>query len=396
MRKLRLSLLGLGAALIVCVGCTLNVPGLPTGPINDIQDFFEGLERQVENAIEDPLGNRPYPVLLGGNTQRLFYATNLGDTRINFPGRTNDIVLPGLLGPSNLYELADKERELVRPLIPAGALVALRTDGATVAFLTVTRLETPIQLQLLAAPVDLASAAFDTQVLWDSDTADAGATIAPYLLAVSDRRAAFVTTDTTGDFREDRLRIVDLTGLAPDVEISGASFEGVALERDRLVTVETDDAAGAYVVTLRNLTDDLATVLAELRATNFQSPNAFITNNTVVWDEVDAAGNARVLQYDIPSATTTVWADAVVGRLTGARDDFFVTEDFIEVRPTTERIAVWRYNSDGVGKKLAEFRGDGLAGQATIIGDDAVWVNPERRIVLQPLAGGDRKIFRAF
>ncbi len=55
-----------------------------------------------------------------------------------------------------------------------------------------------------------------------------------------------------------------------------------------------------------------------------------------------------------------------------------------------------RYDADGKRKKLAEFNADGFAGQSQILGGRAVWVNPDRRIVIQPLTGGDRKIFRPF
>ncbi len=103
---------------------------------------------------------------------------------------------------------------------------------------------------------------------------------------------------------------------------------------------------------------------------------------------------SRIRAYDIPTGTTRLWADDVIGDLTGATDDFFITEQYVTNSPEgADRIVLRRYDAEGRAVKLADFRAQGLAGQSRILGDRAAWVNPERRILLQPLAGGDRTRF---
>ena len=61
-----------------------------------------------------------------------------------------------------------------------------------------------------------------------------------------------------------------------------------------------------------------------------------------------------------------------------------------------DRIAIRRYDTTGEMKEVADIRADGLAGQARIAGERAVFVNPSRNIVVAPLAGGSRKEYTPY
>ena len=157
----------------------------------------------------------------------------------------------------------------------------------------------------------------------------------------------------------------------------------------------SESGAETSEIILHDLATDETTVIAQNLDNGFVP--LFLTDNRVVWAERASGDLLRVWAHDLPSGTTFVWADAVEGDLVGASDDFLLTEEYIDRSPDKpDRIAVVRYDADGKRKKLAEFNADGFAGQSQILGNRAVWVNPDRRIVVQPLAGGDRKIFRPF
>jgi hypothetical protein len=106
---------GLSALVLVIVGgCTVDVPQLSDAGLGQ---FINQLERQLatqqqefENAIQDPLDTDPYPVLVGGDSAHVYYATGLTDIRLNLPGRQNDLVIPSFVGPSNLYLYQDGKR----------------------------------------------------------------------------------------------------------------------------------------------------------------------------------------------------------------------------------------------------------------------------------------------
>ena len=99
------------------------------------------LLNQLGGFLEDPLGTEPFPVIIGGDDAQVFYATNLGDITFRFPGMAYDSVLPGFLGPSNVYQFTKKAPELIRPLVPSGAtrptaMARLVTDGRYVAYVS--------------------------------------------------------------------------------------------------------------------------------------------------------------------------------------------------------------------------------------------------------------------
>ena len=132
----RRALLLAGLILTTGAGCTVDLPGfaLPFGGQFPLAAAVQQAQRNFERLVADPLGSKPFPVLIGGDSERIFYATNLGDIRINLKGPSSDFVLPGLLGPSNLYREQDKQRNLLRPLLPAGTFSGLATDGEYVAY----------------------------------------------------------------------------------------------------------------------------------------------------------------------------------------------------------------------------------------------------------------------
>ncbi|TWT41856.1 hypothetical protein RAS1_29790 [Phycisphaerae bacterium RAS1] len=128
----RASLLSTPLAALLA-SCTVDAPFDPARFFGPLGDALSDAQNTLEGALADPLGAQPFPVLMGGDSDRIFYATNLGDVRVRFPGPTGDIVLPGVLGPSNVYVHQDKERALVRPLAPSSALFGLQADGEHVA-----------------------------------------------------------------------------------------------------------------------------------------------------------------------------------------------------------------------------------------------------------------------
>ena len=124
----------LAAALVLSglTGCDIDVPLDLAGLARPIENAIGDVLTGVEQALADPLDANPFPVLIGGNSARVFYATNLTDIRLRFPGPLNDIVLPGVFGPSNVYEFdtATKRRKLIRPLVFTSAK-ASQSDRVT-------------------------------------------------------------------------------------------------------------------------------------------------------------------------------------------------------------------------------------------------------------------------
>lgn len=380
--------LGVFAGLVFVCGCNFNVPVDPSDLFQPIDNLIDDIDNTVDDLVTDPLNSNPYPVLVGGDNARVYYTTNIGDTRINFPGATNDIVIPGYVGPSNLYQFASRRRELIRPLIPTGSYFGLATDGQRIAYIAVTD-STEISKQLIVADVNsLESEVIFVQYLDDTtDNLGSG-------LALDDGRLVFVLSNSE---QGSRLRIEDLTGIEPAIEIEADTFRDFKLRGDRLAYMVVSEA-GTNDLLLRNLSTNETTVVAlGLRVNYSNDARVELTDNFVVWSEPNFEDSDRVMAYNIVDGTTSVWADSVVGILAGANDEHFVTEEFVERYPdAANKYKVRRYDLNGSVRVLAEFRADGLAGQTTVIGDRAAWVNPERKVVLAPLAGGDRTIFEPF
>ena len=194
----------------------------------------------------------------------------------------------------------------------------------------------------------------------------------------------------------DRLRVEDLTLIDPTLEIETGPVLAFDLRRNWLAYIE-ESLEGPVRVILRDLGTDESIIVADGLRLEFRCPALFLAENSLVWSEPTADGLSRVYVYDIPSDTTWLWADAVLGRLAGASDEYFVTEEYVERLPQKpDKFIIRRCDLDSDVREFADFHADGLAGQTGVIGDRAVWVNPERKIVLAPLGGGDRIIFRPF
>ena len=170
------------------------------------------------------------------------------------------------------------------------------------------------------------------------------------------------------------------------------------LFRSRLAYVE-ETRDGAVNLVLHNLAAGDEFVLAENVRAEYLGPiRIFVTNNTVTWSEPAVSdGISKIVAMDLPGNTTRILHDAVTGYLTGATDEHFITEEYVYRRDKRDRIVIRRYTADGREKELADFVATGLAGQSRVIGRYAAWVNPERKIVLEPLDGhGDKISFRPF
>jgi hypothetical protein len=382
--------------LVLCLfwGCNVNVPFDPATVLQPIDDAFQEAQQFIEGAVADPLGAKPFPVLVGGDSERVFYATTLTDVRLNFPGPTSDFIIPGFSGPSNLYKFEDRQRDLIRPLVPGGAFLGMATDGRYVAYVAIEDVEL-LRFSVRAVEVN----SLTEQVVFDPSAEEGLFFLPPFVLGqvldVSEGRLAFALFDEENVVP--RLRVVDLTGVEPTLEFDTGRIESFDLLANRLAYSETEENGDARLV-LKNLsiTDDGLTEIAHFDPSEYDVP-VFQSNNGVVWSEGSHEGLVRVMRYDVPTGTTRVWADAASGVLTGASDDFFITEELVERYPQNpNQIVVRRYSADGQVRVFARFRADGLSGQSLVIGLRAAWVNPERKIVLAPLGGGDRTIFQPF
>jgi hypothetical protein len=375
------------ACVLLSAGCTFDVPVDPAGFFASLPDPFAGLGEAVEKALSDPLGSKPFPVLVGGDSERIFYATNLGDTRFNFAGPSNDIVIPGLLGPSNLYKYENNQRQMIHPLVPAGLFSGLTTDGVHAVYLAFSESEPPLPTRVVIHD----SLLVEPRVLFDVTELDpSGFVMAP---AVDDGRVAFFIDSMDGSGTT--LRIEDVYGEQSAREIDVGHGWAFDLKGRQLV-YEVRAADSSQLVLLDLSTEEATTTVLELGSSN-SVDGVFLTNNLVVWSEWSDFGGGRIRAYEMASGTTHTWADLVAGRLTGAADTHFLTEEsVIGDNGITERTVIRLHEVGGRERKLADFRRTGLSGQSRILGDRAVFVNPDRRIVTVPLSGGDRKSFKPF
>jgi len=376
-------LLGLTGFLLVLGACTIDVPF--DGP--EWGDPFSELQSRLEDLFQDPLKTRPFPVLAGGDNEHIYYATSLIDIRINFRGPTNDLVIPSFLGPSNLYVYQNGKRELVQPSIPAGAATGLKTDGRFLVYFRFTGLDLAFpEYQVVAC--DLSDGTQNVIL----DSADgANETLPPRLTVLAGGRLALALSRT--DTAASTIRVIDLTGLEAvrEIELPGLYVDSLAFTSDYLAYAGTDGRLTNVVLyDLRN--EASLTVASDIR--DCYGVRVFLTANELVWSEPPEAAPAPVKAYDPATGATRTWLESTAGELAGATDSWLVTEERLyNERTGVERIAVHRYDQAGQHRKLAEFRADGLAGQTCIIGGYAAWVNPDRQVVLAPLAGGARTIF---
>lgn len=362
-------------------GCTFEVPSFDDDAFEDIFDYLDNLADRFEEGAGDPLDQDPYPVLLGGDSVRVLYATNLGDIRITFEGEQNEIIIPGLIGPSNLYEIRDDERSLLQPFVLAGALTGLVTDGDVVAHTLVPDPETPQLNQLVAGSVysPVRTVIFSTDAT--KEVIDTG-------LAIDDRRVAFTVFDLAT--LEQTLFAVDVDAARDTVAVAGGVFDGFDLFRNWMAYAVSDDQATVNVELVDLTTQDVFVLATDLPYDGGYIP-VYLTDNLVVWSEPTGGGLNRVMVYDIPADEVLVWADAVEGELVGANDDWFVTEDLRD-----ERLYIKRYDIDADARGVDDFRATGLAGQTMVAGDRIIWVTPDHRINIKPISGGDTERYRPY
>jgi hypothetical protein len=122
----------------------------------------------------------------------------------------------------------------------------------------------------------------------------------------------------------------------------------------------------------------------------------FVTDGGVVWSEARSGGTIDVFAYDAATGEMGVWVSGATGSLAGASDGFFVTQEDVYREDRRDRIIIREYDVDGEEKTLAEFDRRGFSGQARVVGEFTVWVNPSRRIIMAPLGGGGRLSFRPY
>jgi hypothetical protein len=367
-----------GAAALILPSCTIDVPFDPATLLLPGNTLGEALEK-FGQQIEDPFNNRPTPLLLGGDAKRIFYATDLTEIDIRFDGPTNDIVLPGFIGPSNVYVHEDGERKFVRRLVPTGALWRLATDGTNVAFVQKPGLGTDAQQNdlVLNGQVLLSHAPGDEAFFAD-------VVLVEGTLAVTEQ-------SLDGAFAS-RVHVFDAASGQARFLVSAAVVSPLSLLGDELVY--WTNVGGAYRLVELNVVSGENHTLAERTS---PPRDVFQSANRVVWSEEIDFGHVRVLALDHASGQIATLGDTVSGRLAGATDGVFVSEEqFTADNDVTGRIAVRRHNADGTVEELANFRADRRAGQTFVAGDRAVFVNDDQRIVVVPLAGGDRFNFSPF
>ncbi len=369
-------------------GCGIDVPVDPASFFAFVNNATGRLDNVFQDAVADPFGVDPYPVLIGGDSARTFYATNLTDTSINFSGRSNDIVIPGFTGPSNVYRFTQnpRNRELLRPLVGGGSFFGQATDGRYIGFIAFEDLQA---FDLTIRVTDLFGG--EDRVIFEDG---ASRSLIPAKLFISNGRIAYQLVETVSDRHV--LRVDDLSGVEPSVEISAERIGAFALSSDLLAYI-ADTSSEVVSLELRDLGTGITTTLdPALRSNSIFNAELFIANNRIVWSEQDGPGVSRVTAYDLVNDSTTVLADGVIGHLVGATDTHFVTEEQYTRDNGVNRIRIRRYDEDARMRVLADFRADGLAGQTRVLGDRAAWVNPDRKVVLAPLDGRDRAIFRPF
>lgn len=385
MRRLTTGILaGIG---LVLGGCTADVPLNLAEFLGPLEDVAQQLQHDVERLVGDPLGSKPFPVIIGGDSERILYATNLGDIRLRFGGPTSDIVIPGLVGPSNVYEIQNNKRTLVRALTLGSTFAGLGTDGLRVAYIDYLDAVAPGPGRIVVGELPIG----DERVVYEA-TPGAEALLPPLIL--SEGRIAFVAQSL--ERAEQSLRVITLDGRL-EFETTGETIEAFDIQAGRLAFIVNPPDAGSNVV-LRELSTGAETALAGGLQNSDPLFAVFLTNNQVVWSEVTEGGLSRIRAFNITTGQTLTWVDVAEGELRGASDTFFVMQ---ELDPRTidkpDQIIVRRFDLEGRAKKLADFRADGLAGQAAILGDRVVFVNDERRIVVVPLLGDeDRRSYAPF
>lgn len=362
------------------------------------QQALSQLQRDFGNLIEDPLDTKPYPIIIGGDDANVFYATNLADIPFKLEGQKNSYVIPGLLGPSNVYEFTKNKPELIRPLAPSatGFIQRMVTDGEFVAYVNVgfdteseqITLDTVVSEDLIVSPILLPKTVVDV-------SGNSSQFILPDLKIDAGRLAVILADEQT---ELTSIRIVDLFGGSADIEFEvGSSLIAADLSGNRFAYAALID--NGIVVAIRDLATGEATTLPEgnVGSGPFVT-DVYLTPNSVVWSQYASPDLIRVTRYDIPTGQSRVVSEGLPGNLAGATDEYLLTEEYVYRADDgkADLIKVRRISNDGKVKKLGEFKANGLAGQARVIGNRAVWVNADRKIVIAPFDNRDRNAFKPF
>lgn len=362
------------------------------------QQALNQFQRDFQNLIEDPLDTNPYPIVIGGDDANVYYATNLADIPFKIEGEKNSFVLPGLLGPSNVYEFTRNKPELIRPLAPSatGFIQRMVSDGRFIAYVNVGYANEQITLDTVVSEDLFRSGTvliFQETVV---DVSDNGSQFIIPDLKIDSGRLAVILADEQTNLTS--IRIVDLFGSDADIEFEvGTSLISADLNANRFAYAASIDQG--VVVVLRDLATGDATTLPDGNVASgpFVS-DVCLTPNSVVWSQYASPDLSRVNRYDIPTGQSRVVSEGVLGTLAGATDEFLLTEEYLYRAEDgkADLIRIRRIDMDGKVKQLAEFKANGLAGQARVIGNRAVWVNAERKIVIAPFDNRDRNAFKPF
>lgn len=380
--------LGTIAAFMIA-GCTVNAPIDPSDIFGPFSSAVERAQRNLEDALADPFHTNPWPVLIGGNSQRIVYATNLADVQIRFPGPTNDITLPGITGPSNVYVYENGQRQLVRPLVPSSALLSLlSSDGDSVAYVSYSQTESGYTQTVFVGTNMLGLLSSPDHAIYsapaDSDLVVTG-------VRLSEGRVAVLVTDLASETGSSVL-VYDANSDAAPLELQTVALSGLDLRGSRLAYVAP--TANAFEVRLA----DLATGSDITVSTEIAAPQTlYLSDNRAVWSREAGDSLSTIIGFDIPTGIISVVRDAVPGVLAGASDAAFATEETnVGRNGITERHEVVLYAADAAPRVLGDFRADGLSGQTAVLSDRVVFVNATGKIVVVPLGRGDRFNFEPF
>lgn len=374
----RLTCCIVAAFALLLPACSIESPFDPASLLLPGSSISRALQ-QFGQGLQDPFNNHPTPVLLGGDAERIFYATDLTEVDIRFDGPTNDIVIPGFLGPSNVYAHEDGDRTLVRRLIPTGALWRVATDGQNVAFVQKPGFGTDDQQNELVLNGEVLLSLAPGDDAFFSDVVLVEGALVAAVQSLADDFAA-------------RIHIFEAFSGEQQFLVSAHIVSSLNLLGDHLVY--WTDADSVFRLVDFNVVSGENTTLVERTSLPY---DVVQSSNRIVWSEEVDFDHARVVAFDRSSGETETLAETIRGRLAGATDSAFVIEEtFAADNDITSRIAIRRHGDDGSVEELANIRADRHAGQTIVVGNRAVFVNDDQKIVVVPLHGGQRINFEPF
>ncbi len=302
------------------------------------------------------------------------------------------------------YDLATHQKQMLRSL-PTHPFSLAATDGRYVVFTQgESTLVQGIDVTLVNSVIvsDLETA--DEWVLFEGAGGPlgmGGAYDNVYQLAVDGERAAYMTSHAVSPELVDQLVVEDLTGREPVRQFEAGLMHELHLRGDYLAYTASDDSPTRIM--LHNLSTGEAITVAEDVSNDIDAVYIELAQESLAWavehwTDSGETGLSDVYVYDIRSGETQLWAERVPGNLRGATREYFLVVDgrlgFVFAPPAP--ITIRRYDREGNAVKLDEFPFTAGTGAAHVIGDWAVWTNGTWQIVLEPLAGGERRIIDPF